>query len=150
MVSRHEKARRAKLRKQAGLKRFSELYAARAVREAPTPVRRAPVLTAYACFSCRKSFKKRFTLERDYHCPQCAGVLADMGGGFKAPRKGEQKQWQKVERLWTAGYRFRANTMRQRIAPFPHRLRDVDNWIAQNPTHPFRLRAYWPPKSGRG
>lgn len=149
MVTRSEKARRAKLRKQAGLKRYSELYAARAAKQGPSAVRRGPVLTAYACFSCRKSFKKRFTLEQEYPCPQCSGVLADMGGGFKAPRKGEQKQWQKVERLWRAGYRFRANTMRQLIAPYPHHLRDVDEWIAQNPTHPFRLREYWPPNAGR-
>lgn len=149
MVKRSEKARRAKLRKAAGLKRYSELYAAQEHTRRPVPVRRGPVLTAYACFSCRKSFKKRFTLYRDHHCPQCSGVLADMGGAFKAPRNGEQKQWQKVQRLWDAGFRFRANTMRQHITAYPHRLRDVDDWIAQNPTHPFRLREYWPPNTQR-
>ena len=61
-----------------------------------------------------------------------------MGRGFKAPRKGEAEQWKKVRKLYEAGYRFHQNGMRD-VPPYPDRLRDVDQFIADNPDHPFRI-----------
>jgi len=147
MPSRHEKARRKSLRKAAGLKRYSELFAERQSRDLAAGrfgLRRSAVLVSHACFACRKSFKKSYQPEKDYKCPHCAAPLAYMGRSFKAPRKGETKQWEKVRRLWSAGYRFHANTRRQEVPPFPHKLRDVEVWIAENPRPPFRLREAWP------
>lgn len=142
-----EKARRARLRKAAGLKRFSELYAERQQRDqelGPSRIRRSAFLVSYACFACRKSFKKPFVPDRRYKCPQCARDMAHLGRSFKAPRKTEKQQWEKVHRLWSAGYRFHTNTRRQDVPAFPEQLRDVDEWISQNPRHPFRLREFWP------
>jgi len=147
MAKRSEKARRAELRKAAGLKRYSELFAERQQREeklGPQGLRRSAILVSFACFACRKSFKKPFVLDRQYKCPQCAQEMADMGRAFKAPRKTETRQWEKVKRLWSAGYRFQPNTRRQDVPAFPNKLRDLENWIRQNPRHPFRLREYWP------
>ena len=147
MAKRSEKARRAQLRKAAGLKRFSELFAERQQRAnmlGPQPVRRSGILVAFACFACRKCFKKRFAPEQQYKCPQCAQQMGYMGRSFKAPRKTEIRQWKKVQRLWLAGYRFHPNTNRQGVPAFPNKLRDVDDWIEQNPRHPFRLREFWP------
>lgn len=147
MPTRSEKARRKALRKAAGLKRYSELFAEqqhRRGRSDPQPIRRSAFLVSFACFDCRKAFKKRFVPDRDYKCPQCAKPLAQMGRSFKSPRKHETKQWEKVRRLWRAGYRFHTNTRRQFTPAFPEALRDVDAWIAENPKHPFRLREAWP------
>lgn len=142
-----EKARRAQLRKAAGLKRHSELLAVRQQRETmlgPQELRRSAFLVSFACFACRKCFKKPFVPDQQYKCPQCAREMAHMGRSFKAPRRTETRQWEKVQRLWAAGYRFHTNTRRQRVPAFPNKLRDLDKWIKQNPNHPFRLREFWP------
>lgn len=147
MVKRSEKARRAQLRKAAGLKRFSELFAEHQQRDrdlATPGTRRSAFLVSFACFACCKSFKKPFVSDQTYKCPQCAQEMAHMGRSFKAPRRTEPRQWEKVQRLWSAGYRFQTNTRRQHVPAFPSKLRDVDEWIKQNPRHPFRLREFWP------
>ncbi len=118
MVKGSEKARRARMRKAAGLKRFSELFAERQQRDQdrePQRLRRSAFLVSYACFTCRKSFKKPFVPDRRYKCPQCAQDMAHLGRSFKAPRKTEKQQWEKVRRLWSAGYRFHTNTRRQAV-----------------------------------
>lgn len=143
MPSRTEKARRKSLRKAAGLKRFSELLAERQQRRGyleEARARRSRFLVSYACFRCRKNFKKPFVADQDYKCPQCSEPLAHMGRSFKAPRQTETKQWEKARRLWAAGYRFHTNTRRQHVPPYPEKLSDVDAWIEENPHHPFRLR----------
>lgn len=145
MVKRSEKARRAQLRKAAGLKRFSELFAERQQREHGTQrTRTAAFLVSVACFACRKCFKKPFVPDQNYKCSQCAQEMAYMGRSFKAPRRAEARQWEKVQRLWSAGYRFHTNSRRLDVPAFPNKLRDVDDWIKQNPKHPFRLREFWP------
>ena len=147
MVKRAEKIRRSKLRKAAGLKRFSEISAEhqRCINKNRPLILSGPdYLVAFACFDCHKSFKKRPAPKSEYKCPQCSGVMAHMGRSFKAPRKSDRKQWKKVERLWSAGYRFHTNTSRQEISPYPRFLRETDEWIAKNPRHPFRLRELWP------
>jgi DNA-directed RNA polymerase subunit RPC12/RpoP len=144
MPSRDEKTRRKALRKAAGLKRFSEILAARQSRQETQFIRRTEALMAYGCFTCRKSFKKRYDPARAYKCPQCAREMADLGRSFKAPRKSDIRQWQKIERLWQAGYRFHTNTRRLFGPPFPRTLQEVDDWIANNPRHPFRRRDDWP------
>lgn len=147
MAKRSEKARRAQLRKAAGLKRFSELFAQRQQRQHGSQrARRSAFLVSFACFVCRKSFKKPFVPDQQYKCPQCAQEMAHMGRSFKAPRRTEARQWEKVRRLWSAGYRFHTNTRSPDVPAFPNQLRDVDEWIKQNPKHPFRLRDFWPKK----
>ena len=147
MVKRSEKARRAQLRKAAGLKRFSELFAERQQRDrdlATPGTRRSAFLVSFACFGCCKSFKKPFVSDQTDKCPQCAQEMAHMGRSFKAPRRTEPRQWEKVQRLWSEGYRFQTNTRRQHVPAFPNKLRDVDEWIKKNPRHPFRLHEFWP------
>jgi hypothetical protein len=143
MRSRAEKSRRKGLRKAAGLKRYSELFAERQARRdrlEPQPLRRSAVLVSFACFECRKAFKKRFVPEQDHKCPQCANPLAHMGRSFKAPRKTEATQWEKVRRLWISGYRFHTNTRGKSVPAFPQKLRELEAWIADNPRHPSLAR----------
>ena len=61
-----------------------------------------------------------------------------MGRAFKAPKKSDDDQWKKVERLWRAGFRFHPNTGWRDAEPYPDLLRDVEQFILQNPNHPFR------------
>lgn len=81
----------------------------------------------YACFACRKSFKRallvppvhRFmtseqqgaalleTWERDAamqrKCPDCGGKTFRMGLDFKAPKKGDARAWAEVEKFISSG-----------------------------------------------
>jgi hypothetical protein len=61
-----------------------------------------------------------------------------MGRAFKVPKKSDQEQWDKVEALWAAGFRFVNHTARGEAEAYPARLRDVDDFIRRNPHHPFR------------
>lgn len=67
----------------------------------------------YACFSCRKSFKRRLQsdvdpggVDRPSRCPQCRGEMASMGLDFKPPAQSKKKEWSILEELWTVGETF--------------------------------------------
>jgi tRNA(Ile2) C34 agmatinyltransferase TiaS len=94
-------------------------------------------LIAHACFNCRKSWK--LPEESTANCPQCGNSMSWMGRAFKAPKKTDTEQWRKVERLWSAGFRFHPNTGWRDVEPYPDRLRDVEGFIRQNLKHPFRV-----------
>lgn len=81
----------------------------------------------YACFVCRKSFKRpqfsgsinrfmtseqaigqqkeseRFEDARQYKCPHCGGPAHFMGTDFKAPKRMDTKEWQAVEGFIRSG-----------------------------------------------
>src|SRR5262245_15363180 len=64
----------------------------------------------YACFRCRKAFKQRGSSDpqaegahRHFPCPECGGLMRDMGADFKAPVQRNARQWQKVEVLASYG-----------------------------------------------
>ena len=104
------------------------------------PLNRGPdYLTAHACFDCRKSWK--LSEDSAAICPECGEPVHFMGRAFEAPKKTDLEQWNKVERLWLAGFRFFPNTRWRNVAPYPDRLRETDEFIRQNPVHPFRVQS---------
>lgn len=64
----------------------------------------------YACFNCRKAFKKTNITEvpeqllhideagRVVSCPQCGERMPDVGYDFNPPRKDDVKGWEKAKR----------------------------------------------------
>jgi hypothetical protein len=67
----------------------------------------------YACFGCRKSFKRRLKSDVDPHgedqparCPQCRSLMVDLGLDFAAPKQTDVAAWRVVERLYEAGETF--------------------------------------------
>lgn len=64
-----------------------------------------------------------------------------MGRAFKVPKKADDEQWAKVRALWLAGFRFISHTRWREVEPYPDRLREVDEFVRQNPNHPFRVHA---------
>ena len=105
-------------------------------RPVPEPPQRQRV--AHACFHCRKSWK--LPPGKDGICPQCARPLSEMGRSFKAPKMGDLKQWEKVQRLWDSGFRFSSLGHGGDGERFPDKLREVDDFIRRNPDHPWRVR----------
>jgi len=100
----------------------------------------------YACFGCRKSFKRPqfhgshsrfmtqqqrsaqereaadFEATRTYTCPDCGGTAHFMGIDFKAPKKTDPKGWLAAEafirsgKVFTRAARPRPNQAMQRTA----------------------------------
>jgi hypothetical protein len=81
-------------------------------------------LCPFACFTCRKSFKRAARpgdVERK--CPHCGGTAVRLDRKFKPPAQDDVKQWEKVRRLYSAGIDFYRG-------PLPQRLADVDGFLA--------------------
>lgn len=68
----------------------------------------------YACFSCRKAFKRRLmkAIDRDNKeekkalCPQCNNLMASMGLDFEAPPNRAIKKWEHMKTLFRVGIPF--------------------------------------------
>ncbi len=102
------------------------------------PYFRGPAyLIAHACFACQKSWKR--TGETEHACPECGRPLALMGRSLQVPKKRDDEQWEKLRKLWEAGFRFWSYRSFPEAEPYPDSLREVDAWIKRNPKH--RMRA---------
>ncbi|MBL6446385.1 hypothetical protein JMN32_08705 [Fulvivirga sp. 29W222] len=71
----------------------------------------------YACFDCRKAFKRRLLKDiegginkqsesYDAKCPECGNLMADMGLDFEVPSKKDIKAWNHVKDLYKIGVTF--------------------------------------------
>src|SRR5215469_1063576 len=94
----------------------------------------------FACFACRKSFKRPYTVgeqERSawlnrrisehqpsksftqpvYRCPDCDAEATLMGRAFRAPRHDDVDRWRAVELLAHAGFKFWSSVGRRPETP---------------------------------
>jgi hypothetical protein len=84
-----------------------------------------PVLYQYACFSCRKVFKKSLGNESDGSlCPECTRPMSYMGTAFRAPKQSNVDQWKKAELLIAAGFHFSKDG-----GPKPRTLKDLPAFL---------------------
>lgn len=71
----------------------------------------------YACFTCRKTFKRRFLsdilggfnkliTETPSKCPNCGNNMANMGLDFKAPKMKDVDAWKHIANLYKVGITF--------------------------------------------
>ena len=75
-----EKHRRMELRRNNGTREVKPVVT-------PSTHRGPEYLVAHACFPCRKSFKMRSLDANIVHkCPDCEGVVYEMGRSFTAPK----------------------------------------------------------------
>jgi len=96
-------------------------------------------LIAHACFACQKSWKRAG--DTAHACPECGSPLALMGRTFRVPKKRDGEQWEKLRRLWEAGFRFWSYRSFPEAEPYPDSLREVDEWIKRNAKHPMRVKS---------
>jgi DNA-directed RNA polymerase subunit RPC12/RpoP len=126
-LSKHE---RMEVRRKVGNREVGGLFV--------SPYYRGPqYLIAHACFDCRKSWKR--CEDHQHRCPECGGPLAMMGRSFRAPANRKLDQWEKVRRLWTAGFRFWSYRSYPDAELYPDELREVDAFIRRNREHPMRV-----------
>ena len=104
------------------------------------PTDGSPYLIAHACFKCRKSFKIT-PREQAPPCPQCTSELNEMGRSFKAPAMRNVEQWQKVEALFNAGFRFFSYRSYPSAPKLPERFKEVAAFLRSNPKHPFKAKS---------
>ena len=93
-------------------------------------MKRAGIPLQFACFECRKSFKRprfsgafnrfmtsqqqrgqreeadNFEATRKYKCPDCGGQAHFMGIDFKAPKRSDLKGWEKARVFIASGKVF--------------------------------------------
>ena len=66
-----------------------------------------PYKTHFACFECRKAFKRALA-EQPAPCPDCGEPMAEMGLDFKAPPRDDVQHWRVVASLYRAGFDYRS------------------------------------------
>jgi len=66
---------------------------------------------SFACLDCCKSFKREYKLHPSEYpnrleCPNCHSTAYNFGRHFKAPKKSNLKQWEKIRFLFQNGFHF--------------------------------------------
>lgn len=99
-----------------------------------------PYNMTFACFICRKSFKRSLdeTLPNHYPselvCPNCGGIAYNLGRHFKPPKAISKKQWAKVQFLVEHGFRFqkiRIGNQYPESVPYPETLEEAKEFVVK-------------------
>jgi DNA-directed RNA polymerase subunit RPC12/RpoP len=125
-MANEEKNRRMELRREIGNRKVKGI-------SSPSP--RTAYLMAHACFNCRKSFK--LSCEKSHVCPECGELIRLMGRAFNAPKRNDDEQWRKVQKLYALGFRF--HRYGGDYPSLPERLREVDRFVEEFPEHELRV-----------
>ena len=95
-----------------------------------------PYNMAFACLTCYKSFKREFDLVEEcpmtLKCPECGGSAHNFGRHFKAPKKSNKKQWDKIRFLLEHGFRFqkiRVGSGHHDTLPYPKTLEEAKEFV---------------------
>lgn len=100
---------------------------------------RSRYLHPYACFRCRKSFKRSSREAAVLPCPECGGPSIGLTRKFKPPKHSDHKQWQKVEALVRHGFLFWSLD-----EPYPETLSEVEAFARRHAHFAARERARHP------
>jgi len=97
-----------------------------------------PYNMAFACLNCCKSFKREYSAARDgfdeLPCPECGGPSYNFGRHFKAPKKGDKRQWEKIRYLYENGFRFqkiRVGNGEHDTVAYPETLEDAKEFVVK-------------------
>ena len=95
---------------------------------------------AFACLECCKSFKRGFSTTKGFPeelpCPECGGPAYNFGRHFKAPKKTDKGQWQKIRFLFEHGFRFQkiyvyVGSRRHDTVPYPETLEEAKEFVVK-------------------
>ena len=102
-------------------------------------VTQSAYLHPYACFGCRKSFKRTSRTDAVLPCPECGGPSIGLTRKFKPPKHSDRKQWDKIEALVRHGFLFWSVG-----EPYPETLKEVDDFAARHADFIHRERLAHP------
>ena len=86
----------------------------------------------FACFHCRRSFKRLGGRDQVKRCPGCRELAINLGRHFKPPKRSDAAQWEKVEFLVRSGFLFQhvyppgSNT---EPVPYPETLEEAKVFV---------------------
>jgi hypothetical protein len=91
---------------------------------------------AFACLTCCKSFKREFDLAEEcpmtLKCPECGASAHNFGRHFKAPKKSNKKQWDKIRFLFAHGFRFQkipVGSGHHDTVPYPETMEEAKEFV---------------------
>lgn len=89
-----------------------------------------PYLVSYACFTCRKVFKRDYDPNMlEMKCPNCGGISHNVGRNFRAPKRGNKNQWEKIEFLVSNGFRFQSIYVDGKRLSYPDTLEEAKFFV---------------------
>ena len=104
-----------------------------------------PYNMAFACLNCCKSFKREFNstngIPSELPCPECGGVSYNFGRHFKAPKKTDKRQWQKIRFLLEHGFRFqkiRIGSGHHDTVKYPETLEEAKEFVEKYKEHAIK------------
>jgi hypothetical protein len=88
-------------------------------------------LIPYACFKCRRAFKRPWQGRiPERPCPNCGAQAVALNPKFKAPRSDNVEQWKKVEFLVSRGFLFQSlRDGEGHSITYPESLRDAAAFV---------------------
>ncbi len=109
--------------------------------DAPPPAQKggsaaSAYLHPYACFACRKSFKRASRTAPVLPCPACGAPSIGLTRKFRPPKRSDVKQWRKVEALVRHGFLFWSLS-----EPYPETLQEVPAFAQRHAAFARRERA---------
>jgi len=98
-----------------------------------------PYNMAFACLECCKSFKREYVYQLNEYiselkCPNCGGIAYNLGRHFKAPKKTNKKQWEKIRFLVENGFRFQKihnGSRHYETVPYPETLEEAKEFVVK-------------------
>lgn len=95
------------------------------------------ICDVFCLFVCQKSFKRHVEASPieypdQMSCPECGGVSVNLGRNFKAPKKNDLKQWEKVKFLVDHGFVFqkiRVGAGHHDTVPYPETLEEAKEFV---------------------
>ena len=116
----------------------------------PPNFHRGPVYAmSFACFNCKKVFKRQFNLApcnypSQAKCPECGNSSVNLGRNFKAPKKSDDAQWAKIKYLVEHGFVFqkiRVNSVDLKSVPYPKTLSEAKEFVIKYKKYAINKKA---------
>lgn len=87
---------------------------------------------AFACFSCRKTFKRPYVEgEWSQPCAECKEVAFNMGRHFRSPPREDKLKWQIIEYITRVGEWGRFRAANHMPIPFPRTMKGAKLFVEQ-------------------
>jgi hypothetical protein len=97
-------------------------------------------LHPFACFSCKRSFKRSAARSVERTCPHCGSVAVAMNRKFKPPPRSDEDQWRKVEFLYKPGFRFQRVYDEQGMSVrYPATLEEARQFVRRFPPQRYGI-----------
>lgn len=94
-------------------------------------------LHPFACFSCRRRFKRSAARSAERTCPHCGAVAVVLNRKFKPPPCSDEEQWRKVEFLYKHEFKFQTVYDEEgRSVRDPATLEEARNFVRRIPPWP--------------